>query len=794
MSKVSPMVNNFSGGEVSPKLDARVDLQKYGTSCITLENMIPLIEGGAVARPGTYYVGAVKDSTKKVRLLPFQFSTTQAYIVEAGEYYFRFYKDNAQIVTTYTNWGTGTAYLPGNLVIQGGNDYRCLVGHTSGVFATDLAAGYWAACSPTTGEVDLVYEIPSPYEEAELADLKITQSADVLYIAHRNHNIRKLSRTGHTLWTLTNFISSIDVAMTISAATQADPCVVTASLGTGGTFPVAGDTVYIDGIVGMTELNDWFYVVANPNSGFGTFELAGIDATGFGEYTSGGTATRTQFGTTNNCPGAIAFFEQRFMAGGTTGNPLDVYGSASSDFENFKQNVEDSSSGLQFSLLSDKVDGIRWMLGEEFLLIGTQGGIWRLGASSATEPLTMDNVIAKRQIASGVKDMDAEMVNDAVVYVQRGGTTVRRLQWDYSYDKYISQDLTRIAKHITKGSTLATSGITDMDYQSEPFSIVWSIRADGTLLGMTYEPTENIMAWFRCVTDGDFESVACISSDGFEDQVWVVVSRTIGGATKRYIEYFKYHDFYGVFEDAFYVDSGLSWSGGAAVTITNITQANPAVVSAAGHAFTAGMKVRISGVVGMTEANQTVVEAYTVANPVAGVSFQLSGINSTAWSAYASGGTVEQVAATVSGLSHLEGESVAVLTDLGIHGNATVASGAITLGYYANEITTGLPYTYSLQPMKIEPGSQQGSSKGKIKRIYSLMVSFYETWGAKWGPDADNLTSVPFGVGVQPATLFTGDKETDFDMDFDTGATVYIQGQSPLPMTVLAVSPGMVVE
>lgn len=858
MAQVDPIINNFNGGELSPKLDARLDLQKYQTGCRILENFIPLVEGGAQARPGLYFVAEIKDSTKKARLFPFQFSTVKAYIILAEEGFFSFFTNSAQIIT-----------------------------------------------APATP-----YELANSYLEADLPNIKITQSADILYLAHRDYNIRKLSRTGDTAWTLTDFVSGTSDALTITGASQANPCVITA-LGSYADFPEAGDTLFITDITGMVELNDNFYTAAlielmpnqvdrdfsgasawanvdiatynetgdlsltataaaqyctcpvlsapttigkkyrvtftagnlissweiqsfdgtqvigtvavngeqsfdftatttggyrmvavdDDSSGdfddyslteLGQFQLSGINSTTYTAYTSGGTAQKTQFGATGDNPAAISFFEQRFMAGGTDNNPLDIYGSASGDFENFKQDATDASSALQYSLLSDKVDAIRWLIGDEYLMIGTQGGLWRLGASSKSDPLTQDNVVAKRQVSTGCLDMDAEMVSDAVIFVQKGGMTVRKTEWSFERDKYTAQDITRIAKHIAKGASLATSGIVDMDYQSEPFPILWAVRADGVLLGMVYEPVENVLAWFRVVTDGEFESVAVISADEEEDQVWAIVKRTIGGATKRYVEYFKPHEFFGEYEDAFFVDSGLTWDGGAAVDITNITQANPAVVSAAGHAFTDGMTVRITDVEGMTEVNQGLTHAYTVANAVAGVTFELSGITSAGWTAYDSGGSVQRVTNTVSGLTHLNAKEVAVLTNLGKHIACTVAAGAITLTFYANVITVGLPYDYNLYPMKIEPGSQTGTSRGKKKKIHALSCAFYESGGAKWGPDADHLIDVPFGIGGAP-TLFTGDKVTDFDMDYDTGASVYLQGSSPLPLTVLSVSPEMVV-
>jgi len=118
--------------------------------------------------------------------------------------------------------------------------------------------------------------------------------------------------------------------------------------------------------------------------------------------------------------------------------------------------------------------------------------------------------------------------------------------------------MSRVASHILYGATLLTSGVTEMAFQQSPVPILWAIRKDGQLIGMTYEIQEQVYAWFRMVTDGEFESVCVLSMDGEEDQVWAVVKRTINGATKRYIEFFMPHNFYSVIADAFFVHSGLS--------------------------------------------------------------------------------------------------------------------------------------------------------------------------------------------------------------------------------------------
>jgi len=288
------------------------------------------------------------------------------------------------------------------------------------------------------------------------------------------------------------------------------------------------------------------------------------------------------------------------------------------------------------------------------------------------------------------------------------------------------------------------------------------------------------------------ESVAVISTDDAEDEVWIVVNRTIGGATKRYIEYFKPHNFYHQIADYFGVDCGLSFDGGDPIAITGITAANPPVVTVASHTFHNTDKVRIYGVSGMTEVNQGLTEAYTVANAAA-TTFELSGIDGSAWTAYTSGGYAKEVKQTITGLSHLEGRYIDIMVDGAKHPQKLVSSGAVTLSWYANKIHAGLPFTPILQPMKLEAGQNEGTAQGKKKKIYRMVARFYETCTAQWGYDADNLEDVPFGTGGAQE-LFTGDCDYPFNGDMDTEGDIYITQSGPMPMTVLALMPRVVTE
>lgn len=786
MPKATPIIVSFNGGEVSGRIDSRSDISKYYTSCRTLENFIPLVEGAALRMPGTYFVVETKDSTKFSRSVSFHFSTIQAYVLEFGDYYVRFYKDEGQIVLAYAAWLTGQAYTIGLLRTNGGSYYRCLIAHTSGTFATDLAAGKWEAAG---GATDLAYEIPTLYAEASLGELKFTQSADVLYIFHPSYPPKKLTRTSHTAWTFSDHVSKTGVEMAITGISKAAEAVVTCT--TVPTTLAAGDIVYIKDVVGMVEVNNRYFTAGTVVTGAGgTIVLSGEDSQAYTVYGSGGTAQETIYGTTDNNPSCGTFFEQRLATGGTNNEPQTLHLSATADYEDHTLDPTSDDAAIEITIASDRVDRIYWLMGFEFLVAGSTGGVWRIGATTSGEPITQTNITAKKQVNLGCKNIDPEMVVDSLLWVSRSGRTVSQFVYTLEKDKYVGTDMNRISKHITLGATEVLSGITDMDFQQEPLPILWGVRADGQLLGMTYEIQEEVFAWFRVVTDGLFESIAVISKDDEEDQVWVTVNRTGG----RYIEYFKPIEFYSQITDAFFVHSGLTWDGGVAATVTVITNANPCVATlAAGHGLTGGekLKFKFTG----TWLDSHTVTAHSVATNAITIwnEGDTAAIDSTLFETYVypadQNGTAEVVIkAFVSGLDHLEGESLAILVDGAVHPNTLVDTGTLTLNYYGNKIHLGLPYTSTVEPMKIHAGSQIGTARGKKQKISKLTACFNDTVGGKAGPDKDNLREIPFGTGGQPE-LFTGDVDLVFPGDWGNSATITIVQDSPLPMCVIGLVP-----
>ena len=657
--QASPIIVNFTAGEISPRLMGRVDLSKYYNGCKTLENYIVFPHGGVTFRPGTYYVADVKTHTEKVRLIAFEFSTIQNYILEFGHQYMRVYKDKGQL-------------------LDGANPY----------------------------------EIATPYLESELFELKYVQSADVMYIVHPAHKVQKLTRTGHILWTMT------DVTFT---------------------------------------------------AGVGEEDFADAD----------------------HYPAAIAIFEERLCLAATGTDPQAVWMSITGDWEDFTLGAE-ADNALKYVIAADRVNAIQWMVAEDYLLIGTVGGEWRMGASSAEEPITPTNIICKRQSTYGSKDIQGLLVNDAVLFTQRAGKKIREMGYSYEKDGYTAADMTILGEHITG------AGITNMDYQQEPDSILWCIRSDGVLIGMTYERAHEVVGWHRHPSQLTFESVAVIPGDG-EDEIWVSATITVDGDEKRFVLYFTPRDTSS--SDPFFVDAGLTYDGGAAVAITGYTLDDPVVVTSVGHPFVDDDKTKLYGIVDTEEADKESLNfgIYTVKNAAANT-FELydeagtTKINGAYAYAYVSGGYAQEMAKILTGASHLKGKTVALCTAGATHPEKVVsATGTITLDLYANKVQAGLSYTGIIETVGLEAGAQTGTSQGKIKRIHEVGVRFYETIGCKVGYDADHLETIPFRTAADPMDapppLFTGDKVVSFPGDYDREATVMIVQDLPLPSTVLAIMP-----
>ena len=229
----------------------------------------------------------------------------------------------------------------------------------------------------------------------------------------------------------------------------------------------------------------------------------------------------------------MCLHEQRLCFGGTKAQPNTIWCSAIGDFENFELGVN-ASDAVQFTLSASEGNRINWMFSQSEMLVGTSGDEWTIGAADSASALSATNVKTRRQASYGSKYMRAAMVNDVLLFVQRNGRKVRELVYELNKDGWVAPDLTLLAEHITVGE------IVEVAYQQQPDAILWCVRGDGTLIGMTYERDQKVVGWHRHTIgdNADVESVATIYGNGTEDEVWMVVKRTVTGSTYRTIERF----------------------------------------------------------------------------------------------------------------------------------------------------------------------------------------------------------------------------------------------------------------
>ncbi len=743
---------SFTGGEIAPSLQSRTDLEKYYTSLSEARNVFIHIHGGVSNMAGTKHIGVTYDATRATILVPFEFNTQQTYMLEFSHNRLRVIKD-------------------GGYVINGGSPYN----------------------------------IASPYASTDLALLKFVQSADVLYITHPSYAPRSLSRTAHDNWTFSTLSftpsqsapTSITVTNSFGAGTYTRRYRVTAvssggeesQYATGIGTNQANDTSWTEGetvTVGWTVASgaDHYNIYKETADGNGIYGFIGeatgatfIDTKIQPDATDSPPTWVNPFGTANNYPYASSFFEQRWIAGGTNNAPETYNCSVTGGFNNFsKSRPMKADDAIEATIPSRKVNEIRHFVPLNNLLIFTSGSEWSV--SSGDDAFAFDTIRQKMQSEWGCSHVPPIVIGNEVIFVQSSGSVVRSFGYSLDVDGYKGSDLTILAPHFFRNRQIIS-----WCFAQIPLSLVFAVRDDGKLLVLTYMPEQQIWGWSLCETNGLYESVATVR-EGNEDAVYFVIKRYINGAWTRHIERLQTRYFEDV-RDAFFVHDGLSYDNPR--DIEGVTKANPAVVTSTGHGFDNGDMVDIFDVVGMTELNG---KRFEVANKTADT-FELKGINSSSYTAYISGGTVRDTVSTVSGLDHLEGESVSCLCDGNVVTGKVVDSGAISFDRAYSRIHVGLPYSSRIKTLAVDLSN--GATNGKKRRIPKVFVQLEKTRGLKLGTgsleELIEMKDREFEGYSEPTAMFTGTKPQATSSTWDRQGQVIIQQDYPLPMTVTAILP-----
>lgn len=682
---------NFTGGEVTPTLSARYDLQKFGSFLQCCENFIPNLHGDIERRPGMRFIA---DLGGKSVLIPFQFNT------EPENNYVLIFREGSITVAS----------------------------------ADGLLSGV---------------SIESPYALDDVYALSTAQAGDIVYLAHKNYVLRKLTRSGTAPdyeWALE------EVVLNQSIAAPAAPTVTFVRDNGDDSAPLNYTLRYVvtavdgDGVesvasaVGSTSgkyPTDW--VVGNH------VDLAWTAVDGAEEYnvyreSAGyygfiGVSRSTSFQDQNfepdtattpkedwnpfeggNNPATVAFHQQRLVLGGTKDDPASFFMSRTGDYENFRKSrpLQDDDP-VEYMLASGSIDEIRWMASFGDLLIGTSGAEYK--ATSGGAAITSSDVQISVQSYWGSSGLAPLIIGQSVMHCQRSGSHVRDLYYSWESDGYAGNDLSLLAPQLVE-----SHHIMQWAFQQSPGSNIWAVRDDGVLLCLTYMKEQNVYGWSRHVTQGKVLSVAVISGSQ-EDVVMLVVEREVGGAKKYFLERLagRFRDTDGI-EEAFYVDCGL------------------------------------------TSRRETAAEMMT-------------------------------------GLGHLEGADVVALADGSPVEGLKVADGAVTLPYAAKVATVGLNYVSALSPLPLETDTQQGATLGKRRAYGKCVLRLYRSVGGKYaatepgdlfdvagwkGRTAYDLPFLPekYGEACQP---FSGDIEISLPSGQDADTSLWLMQDRPMPFRVVAI-------
>lgn len=815
MPKASYPVTNFTGGECSPRLRFRVDTAKYRNGLAACQNAIVMPHGGVRKRGGTRYSFEVRNSAQGQELVPFEFNTEQAYMLEFGPQYIRFFKDQAVIVSGAPKTITGiTKANPGVVTTSGAHGYtngmQVVISGVVGM--TEVNGRRFTAANVTSttfelsgvdtigyttrisgGVVDTPVEVTTTYAANEISDLQFTQSNDTLYIFHSAHPPRKLTRNSHTAWVLdevaiengpfrtingddTHTMSvtgSVTAYGTIAEGSSVTLVSSTAffepehvgalmrlwepgkatgigNAPTSNTTVAPGDQITNDGkVYGIASGTAWVAGMRPPTHEEGTVvntHVSGVSLslkylhdtscilriTAYNSSTSvdatvvkndvpqsvRGSSTSVweegAWSSVRGYPGTGTFHDRRLWTGGSPADPQTLWASRIEAFADFRSGADDDQS-IVASIGGNTVEQIEWLYPADELIAGTASSLRVIKPSGNGSGLTPSNVDVNGRVRYGTAPFSPVAVGDILLFGQRRGlstnpaTKIRAVSYSFETDSYPATDQTIVSEHITK------PGVVDITYQADPDSLVWCVRSDGVLSCQTYEREQEVAGWHRHVFEGTAAAVknARVIPGADGDELWLIVSRTINGQTRKYIEVMTQ----GLTDDidatdAIYLDSALTYDGAPT--------------------------------------------------------------------------------STVSGLWHLVGETVDCLVDGAKQMGKTVSpTGTIALDPAGSIVHVGKRITSVVETLDLEAGAASGTAKGAIKRISKLFIEFYRSLGGRMGtPDRmdDIEYRLPSHVFGQAPPLKTGIIEFDFPSGHDREAVVRFEHDEPYPFTLLGMT------
>lgn len=835
---------SLNGGEIAPGALARIDLEKFQSGVRLMRNFFAEAYGGASNRAGSGHVGNVSDHSVYHWALPFEFNTEQAYILLFGDQTMRVIKDGGLVLEStgkavtdvtagvftsaahgmsngkelYVSFPTGMTELNGR--------YFFVANATTDTFTLKLADGTTdldttGLTAFTSGNVHPVYEIATPWAEADLPELGFVQSHDTLTVTHRGYPVKDITRTDHDAWTISNYSTapstSAPANLAASPSGTTDDYVVTAfdadtgeesvastSAGGNGANPVA---LTWDAVAGADQ-----YAIYKDENNSGVYGFIGLantnafdDTNIVPDYTDTPPEANDPFDAVGKYPACTAYFEQRQVFGGSTSKPAKLAGSRSGLRGNHSvSSPTKPNDGFEFTLYSKKANAIRHLVDLTYLVAFTSDTVFRI-KGKGDEGIGPDSIDVKTQARIGASFVPPLVINSTILFVTRSGKSVRTLSYKLEIDGLDGYAVTALVPHLFRNRK-----VIQWAWAEDPNDTAWCVTDDGILLGLTFIPEHKVFAWHRHDTDGFVESVATIP-EGDESAVYLVVRRTVGGQTRRYVERFCSRSETNVRSMCF-LDASLSYDSPTDIEDLDLT-GGAATVKVTGHGLAEATVIELDEVYGCEELNTNTDEYESAVNgkkftvhvvdtnhfelyDLDGVAVDASG-----WTDYEYGGELRVCVTSVSGIDHLEGRTVSVVADGNVLPDATVSGGSITLDEASARVHVGLPYVAEIEtlplfaPAQLVPNSMQGVQH-TVQAIKLLVEDtrgvYVESTGAPgYGTYLDERTVEDWG---ETAELYTGTVDLPMASSWKPEHRLRLRQEFPLPCTILSVTPEVLAE
>lgn len=806
------VINNFTRGQLDHDLNGRFDLPFYFNGFEIIRNFLSNYKGNVKYRPGFEFISKIRDNQEAV-LMEFRFNTEQAYLLEFTEGKLRFYtydgngnfgyvvdtipankvpalssnsqdgfvvsdsRGNSNCYTVFNgdnkapigDWKTYWLQLkyPDNKILK---EYKI---KADSVFTTEYPSA-WAMQASADGQAWTTIDSRSGQKFSSGQERSYTVNNDVPYLYYRIKFSAGVTSNGNgemqklTLLTVDENppIVELDTGITLQQAMKLQKA-------------QNADVMYLT----MDGINP--KKLKRTSAASFTIENAlptGIDFEELGY------------------PAAVTFYSGRLWYAGFSKKPLSVYGSKTTEYDNFEIPSSPKDEDALKLTLADITDPIEWLVGgKQNLCAGNPEGISMINGGGYDVPITATEVNADLANREGASSATPALKDSQIFYISNDKRKVYMLDYDLMTEKYISTDLNWLAQDVTRARMKAIYAKRDDN------NMLYTLLENGQLLGLLYNSRENINGWFPTETAGTVKSMATVTRPDGKDDLFICVERSGVHYLEKMsaeAEFSKFYESPHFLTDARkeyynriiaeelkqcnYLDCSTRFSALLNIGISvgeNIVTAAADVFEAAhfGHYIVyktdTGKEYgyfRIEEVLSPTQAR---------------VSMLSDGFYPESWSSWYISFN------EIGGLTDFEGQTVSVVADGGYLGEFAVADGKISFDREMTSCIVGLPYRGILKSFNLGMVVNGRNLQTSKKRIAEFVLRFVHSAGAKIGTDLNDMQDVQYfnlgGFMDLPPLLMDGDVRRNVPDEFDGEKYIFLMQDIPLPMNLTMIQYNM---